>query len=188
MYSHFFKRFFDALISGLALIILFPLFILVGLIIYLQDRGPLIFKQRRVGRYGKEFVFYKFRSMPVNMGDFPSSEVHKIKITPFGKMIRRTSIDELPQLYNIFRGDMSIIGPRPPIPSQQNLIKLRRENGSLTCRPGLTGWAQVNSYDFMPDEVKANFDAEYARRISFLMDLNVFFKTFLYLTKKPPTY
>jgi len=111
-----------------------------------------------------------------------------IKITPFGKLIRRTNLDELPQFWNVLRGDMSFIGPRPPIPSQVNLIDLRKSNGSLMIKPGLTGWAQVNSYDNMPEEHKARFDGEYAKRISLKMDLLILLKTVVYFTKKPPTY
>ena len=188
MYRRYLKRFLDVFFSLIAIIILSPVFIVVGIIVFLQDYHWVIFKQTRVGRMAKLFTFYKFRSMPVNTPNVESSKVSQVKITPFGKIIRRTSIDELPQLFNILKGDMSIVGPRPPIPSQTRLIELRRKNSSLSCRPGLTGWAQINSYDFMPEEEKANFDGEYAKRISFSLDTQIILKTFLYLIKKPPTY
>lgn len=162
--------------------------LLCSIIIFIQDFGPVIFKQKRVGRHGKHFLFYKFRSMPVNTPNVISLEISQLKITPFGKIIRRTNIDELPQLFNIFKGEMSIVGPRPPIPSQTNLVEMRSKNGAVNCRPGLTGWAQVNSYDFMPEEQKAKFDGEYASNITIVMDIKIMIKTFTYLVKKPPVY
>lgn len=188
MYQIYIKRGLDIILSLSAIVILFPIGIICSLIIFLQDFGPVVFKQKRVGKDGRIFLFYKFRSMPVNTPNVQSSDVAKLKITTFGKIIRRTNLDELPQLINILKGDMSIVGPRPPIPSQVNLIELREKNGALNCRPGLTGWAQVNSYDFMPEEQKAKFDGHYASNVSFLMDVNIIMRTFLYLTKKPPTY
>lgn len=182
------KRSFDIIISICCLVFPAPILLLIALLIKLQDGGPVIFVQKRVGRGGKLFNFYKFRSMPVNTVNVPSSEIGKIKITALGRVFRRTNLDELPQMYNILIGDMSFIGPRPPIPSQIDLIELRRENRSLDIRPGLTGWAQVNSYDSMPVEVKAAFDGEYARNIGFCMDVKIILRTFIYLTKKPPTY
>lgn len=182
------KRLFDIVLAVFLIILLLPLYFLIGIIIFIQDFGTPIFKQMRVGKNGKEFMFYKFRSMPLRTPNVESHEKDKLKITPFGKFIRRTNLDELPQFFNVLKGDMSFIGPRPPIPSQENLIKLRRENKSLFLKPGLTGWAQVNSYDNMPEEVKAKFDGEYAKRISLRMDLLILLKTAVYFTKKPPTY
>lgn len=188
MYKQFFKRFLDIFGSVSVIILLSPLYLFTAIVIYLQDFGPFIFKQDRVGKDGVLFKFYKFRSMPINTPNVQSSETSKLKITAFGKFIRRTSIDELPQLINILKGDMSLIGPRPPIPTQINLIKLRTENGAINCRPGLTGLAQVNSYDFMPEEKKAEWDGKYASDISLKNDVLIVFRTFAYLTKKPPTY
>lgn len=188
MYKSVFKRLIDILISGVSILLLSPIYILTGLIIYLQDFGPVIFKQKRIGQNGVTFLFYKFRSMPINTPNVQSTEVNKLKITPFGKIIRRTSIDELPQLFNILKGDMSIVGPRPCIPTQGNLISLRSDNQALKLKPGLTGWAQINSYDFMPETEKAKFDGYYFTNLSFILDLKIIFSTFLYLLKKPPTY
>jgi O-antigen biosynthesis protein WbqP len=182
------KRVLDIIISIGGIFLLSPILLVIAILVKLQDGGPIIFKQKRVGKGGKLFNFYKFRSMPVNTANVPSAEFKKIKITPFGKILRRTNLDELPQLYNILIGDMSIIGPRPPIPSQIDLISLRHENRSINIRPGLTGWAQVNSFDAMPVEVKAAFDGEYARSISFSMDVKIILRTLVYLTKRPPTY
>jgi O-antigen biosynthesis protein WbqP len=126
--------------------------------------------------------------MPVETPNVESHEKDKLTITPFGKIIRRTNLDELPQLFSILKGDMSLIGPRPPIPSQDKLIEMRNENGAIHLKPGLTGWAQVNSYDNMPDDVKAAYDGYYYDNISFFLDVKIVLKTLLYLTKKPPSY
>lgn len=183
-----FKRLFDILLALSLIIALIPIHFIVGLIIFIQDFGTPIFKQMRVGKGGKQFMFYKFRSMPLKTPNVESHEKDKLKITLFGQFIRRTNLDELPQFFNVLKGDMSFIGPRPPIPTQENLIGMRRENKSLFLKPGLTGWAQVNSYDNMPKDVKAKFDGEYADRISLKMDLLILFKTVIYFTKKPPVY
>ncbi len=188
MYKSCFKRVIDILASLAVLLLLLPILVLISCIIYLQDFGPVIFKQKRVGKDGTVFNFYKFRSMPVNTPNVESHETKKLTITPFGKLIRRTNIDELPQLINILKGDMSLIGPRPPIVSQQELIELRETNGALSCKPGLTGLAQVNSYDHMSVEAKAKFDGIYVKNITFIGDVKIVLQTLLYLTKKPPTY
>jgi len=182
------KRLGDIALAISILLFLLPMYLLLALIIWLQDGGPAIFKQRRVGRNGQEFMFYKFRSMPVSTPNVESRETQKLQITPFGKFIRRTNLDELPQIYNVLRGDMSFIGPRPPICSQKELIEMRRANGALAIQPGLTGWAQVNAYDRMPPEQKAAFDGEYADRFSINIDLLILVKTVGYFFKKPPTY
>lgn len=182
------KRLIDILASIAVLILLSPILVLIALIVFFQDFHNPIFSQERVGKYGRNFRFYKFRSMPVNTPNVESHEREKLKVTPFGKLLRRSNLDELPQLVNILLGDMSLIGPRPPIPSQTNLIELRNENGSLNLRPGLTGWAQVNSYDYMPETEKAKLDGVYAQKISFALDVKIVLMTLSYLTKKPPTY
>jgi O-antigen biosynthesis protein WbqP len=182
------KRICDILLSVLLLLVLSPIYAILAIIISLQDGGPAIFKQKRVGRLGKEFLFYKFRSMPVSAPNVESRETQKIQITTFGKFIRRTNLDELPQFYNVLKGDMSFIGPRPPIPTQIDLVNMRRENGALALQPGLTGWAQVNSYDGMTSEQKAIFDGQYAQRFGLGIEILILFKTIVYFTKKPPTY
>lgn len=188
MYKSFFKRLIDVFLAFIVIVLLSPLLIIISLIIKFQDGGPVLFKQDRVGKNKVLFRIYKFRSMPVNTANVESHEVNKITITPFGKLIRRTNIDELPQFFNIMKGDMSLIGPRPCIPSQENLINLRYEGGAYSCLPGLTGLAQVNSYDNMPNEVKAKYDNEYANTISLMNDMKIVLNTFIYLTKEPPAY
>ena len=188
MYKHFFKRLIDILISLLVIIIFSPLYIVVALIIYLQDKGNPLFKQKRVGLHEAEFILMKFRSMPVNTANVASTEVAQLKVTPFGKFIRRTNLDELPQLFNILKGDMSLVGPRPSLLTQTELVDLRIEKNVYSCRPGLSGLAQVNAYDNMPVEEKAYWDAFYANNLTFMLDIKIIFKTFVYLTKQPPTY
>lgn len=188
MYKLFGKRLLDIFIVFSAVAILSPLMLIIALLIKIVDPGPIIFKQNRVGKGGALFSFFKFRSMPVNTGDLASDEVGKIKLTWVGKMIRRTNIDELPQLLNILRGDMSIVGPRPPIGTQSELIQLREENGALQLRPGLTGLAQVNSFDGMTVPEKAVFDGKYSTNVSFFKDVKIILNTVLYLFKPPPVY
>lgn len=188
MYRKFFKRGFDIFFSIIFLLLLSPILLCFGVIIYVQDGGPVFFSHKRVGKNGQLFMFHKFRSMPLNTPLVESNKISKIPIKPLGSFIRRTNIDELPQLLNILKGDMSLVGPRPPIPSQQELINLRKQNGSLFIRPGLTGWAQVNAYDNMPVSEKARYDGDYSRGVSFLFDTKIIIKTLFYLRKKPPVY
>ncbi|MBR9907052.1 MAG: sugar transferase [Gammaproteobacteria bacterium] len=187
-YQRFGKRFFDLFIVVSATLVLSPFMILIALLIKVFDPGPVIFKQKRIGHGGSVFDFYKFRSMPVNTGDLPSDKVGQVQLTWIGKFIRRTNLDELPQLFNVLKGDMSIVGPRPPIPAQTELTELRRENGALLCRPGLTGLAQVSSFDGMNVPEKAAFDGKYADSVSFWGDVSIILRTFVYLLKPPPVY
>jgi len=188
MYKHIGKRLMDLMVSCIALIVLSPLIFFVVLLIVLIDPGPVIFKQSRVGRGGVLFVFYKFRSMPVNTGDISSDKLGEIEISLIGRVIRRTNLDEVPQLFNILIGDMSIVGPRPSIPSQIELAQIRNRDGSIECLPGLTGLAQISSFDGMSVNEKAAFDKKYANSVSFINDLIIIFRTFYYLFKKPPVY
>ena len=182
------KRLLDIFIVFVAVVFLSPLMIIVALLIKIVDPGPIIFKQNRAGKNGESFSFYKFRSMPVNTGDLASDAVGQVKLTWVGKMIRRSNIDELPQLLNILNGDMSIVGPRPPLVTQEELLRIRKDNASLFTRPGLTGLAQVNSFDGMTVPEKAAFDGEYVKDISFYNDVKIILKTFLYLFSPPPVY
>lgn len=187
-YSRFGKRVCDVFLSVCALIALSPLLLLVALLIRLEDGGAVLFRQRRSGVDGELFELLKFRSMPENTADVPSGAAHSLKITRVGKFIRRSNIDELPQLINILRGDMSVVGPRPALSSQEVLLSIRRENSSIKLKPGLTGMAQVNSYDGMPEEEKAEFDGKYAARVSLVTDVWIILRTFGYLLKAPPVY
>lgn len=188
MYSSLGKRVFDVLASSAALVCLSPLMLLIAAAIRLGDRGPALFRQKRLGPGGHPFTLLKFRSMPVCTADLPSNQANGVQITPVGHLIRRTNLDELPQLVNILRGEMSVVGPRPALPSQSELTESRIFNGAVACRPGLTGLAQINSYDGMPPAQKAFWDGRYAARITFASDLRIILLTFRYLLKPPPVY
>lgn len=188
MYAGFLKRAFDIAVAAGSLILFSPLMAVVTIMIKIEDGGPVLFRQKRIGRNGSEFGFLKFRSMPVTAANVPSVDASEIKITKIGKIIRRTNIDELPQLFNVLRGEMSIVGPRPAIGSQTALVSMRAENGAENCLPGLTGLAQVNAYDGMPETEKAAFDGEYSADVSFFKDLKIISRTFSYMTRKPPVY
>jgi O-antigen biosynthesis protein WbqP len=126
--------------------------------------------------------------MPVGTGDMPSASAGSARVTKVGKLIRRTNIDELPQLFNVVEGDMSPVGPRPALPTQRQLCEYRAQNGALACKPGLTGLAQINSYDRMPEREKAEWDGRYASSVSVLTDIGIVVRTFSYLLKRPPVY
>lgn len=187
MYAAF-KRLADMLLASAGLLVLAPVMAAIAIAIKVSDPGPVIFRQMRTGAGGKAFAFYKFRSMPEATGDIPSDRLGEIRISPVGRFIRRTNLDELPQLWNVVKGEMSLIGPRPSLPSQTELIDLRRRNGALACRPGLTGWAQVHAYDGMSVARKAEFDGEYARRMSLGVDVLIAVKTCGYFLRPPPKY
>ena len=180
MYIKFFKRFIDIALSGIGLIVLAVPMAIVAIMINLEDPGQVIFKQKRIGLHKKYFNLYKFRSMKMDTPhDMPT---HMLKnpqqyILKVGVFIRKTSIDELPQLWNIFTGDMSIIGPRPALWNQDDLIAERDKYGANDIKPGLTGWAQINGRDELEIPVKAKLDGEYAEKMSFGMDVKCFFGT-----------
>jgi O-antigen biosynthesis protein WbqP len=188
MYIIFGKRWLDISLSLVAIVFLSPIFFMTALLIKIFDPGPIIFCQQRIGFCGSYFKLYKFRSMPLNTGDVPSDKIGQVQLTWIGRFIRRSNIDELPQLFNVLKGDMSIVGPRPPLGSQTELIELRRKNGSIRCRPGLTGLAQVSSFNGMKVSEKAEFDAHYSNSISIEKDILILLKTFPYLFKPPPVY
>ena len=174
------KRFIDFVLSLLGLIILSPVLLTFALIIRLTSPGPALFRQQRIGRGRSLFMMYKFRSMRIDTPE--NMPTHMLEhpeqyITPVGRFIRKTSIDELPQLFNIFLGDMSIIGPRPALPNQTDLLAERDKYGANDIRPGLTGWAQINGRDELPIPVKARYDGEYCENVSFLFDVKCFFMT-----------
>lgn len=179
MYKYF-KRILDFFISLIALIILSPLFLIIAIWIKTNSPGPVFFKQKRVGKNKDLFGIYKFRSM---RSDTPSDmPTHLLNdpaafITKSGKFLRKTSLDELPQLINIVKGEMAIIGPRPALWNQYDLIEERDKYGANDIRPGLTGWAQINGRDELEIPVKAKLDGDYVQNISFLFDSKCFFGT-----------
>lgn len=182
------KRMIDAVLAALGILALSPILLIVGLLIMLTDPGPILFRQERVGRNGILFRIYKFRTMPVGTKILPSDKLGPITLNWFARLLRRTNLDELPQLYNILKGEMSIVGPRPPIPSQVELLQIRAKNGALCCRPGLTGLAQVNGYNGMPVPEKAGYDGQYASQITFSGDARIVMRTISYLSRPPPVY
>lgn len=188
MYRRWLKRWLDIVLALAGLILLAPLMLIVAASIKAVDPGPIIFVQRRVGVDGRSFSFFKFRSMPWGTPEMTSDQVAELKLSVVGRFIRRTSVDELPQLLNVLRGDMSLVGPRPPIESQMELIALRRASGALACRPGLSGLAQVNSFDNMTVAQKAALDGEYALKLSLGLDIAILCRTIFYLIKPPPKY
>lgn len=174
------KRIFDIGVSAAALTLLLPLFALVALMIKFDSEGSVIFSQNRVGKNGNLFKVYKFRTMRVNAphetatSDLSDPYAH---ITRVGRVLRKTSIDELPQLFNVLRGDMSLVGPRPLIMSESDVHKLRMREGVYDVRPGVTGWAQVNGRDCVSAEEKVYFDKEYVIKRSVIFDMIIFAKT-----------
>lgn len=182
----FIKRFFDIVCSILGIIILCPVFIIVSILIKLESKGPIIFKQLRAGKNSKPFYIYKFRSMKIETpniatNDFTDSHVY---ITKIGKIIRKTSIDEIPQLFNILKGDMSIVGPRPVILEELDLIELRQSYNIDKILPGITGWAQINGIDNIGNEEKFKYDYEYLVNKGFRMDLYIIVMTALKVLKR----
>ncbi len=174
------KRVFDFLISALALVILSPVLFVVSFSIRVTTGASALFSQERIGRDQRPFTVYKFRTMkpsaPDNVATNDLDDADNY-ITRIGKFLRKTSIDELPQLLNVFKGDMSIIGPRPLIRSEAAIHDLRSQNGVYQIRPGLTGWAQINGRDYLTDEEKVDLDTEYLRRLSVKFDVLCIIRT-----------
>ena len=180
MYKSFFKRLFDFILSLGGIIVFGWLFILIAVLIKIDSRGPVLFKQKRVGKDKKLFDIYKFRTMYVDTPkDMPTHMLSNPDafITKVGKFLRKTSLDEFPQFFNIFKGDMAVIGPRPALWNQDDLIAERDKYGANNVRPGLTGWAQINGRDELEIPVKAKLDGDYVKNISFGMDCRCFFGT-----------
>ena len=180
MYRHFFKRLIDIICSFLGILFLgFPMLV-IALIIKIEDPGPALFKQKRVGIGKKHFMLLKFRSMKMDTPhDVPTHLLENPDqyILKSGKFLRKSSLDELPQIFNILAGQMSIIGPRLALWNQYDLIEERDKYGANDVLPGLTGWAQINGRDELEIPVKAKLDGEYVEKLSFGFDLKCFFKT-----------
>lgn len=176
------KRIIDILLSGLAIIILSPLLLILCIAIKLDSPGPIFFTQKRVGIHKTYFQIYKFRTMRTDTPkDMPTHMLENPEqyITKTGRFLRKTSLDELPQIFNIFKGDMSIVGPRPALWNQDDLVAERDKYGANDVTPGLTGWAQINGRDELEIPVKAKLDGEYVKKYGFTMDVRCFFGTFL---------
>jgi O-antigen biosynthesis protein WbqP len=180
IYGNGMKRIIDIFLSLMGLIVFSPLFLLLIVAIKLDSQGPVLFKQRRIGKGKREFLILKFRTMRIDTPkDTPTHLLSNPEtfITPIGKLLRKTSLDEIPQIFNIIKGEMSIIGPRPALWNQDDLVAERDKYGVNDLVPGLTGWAQINGRDELPIPVKAGLDGEYVKRFGFVMDLKCFFGT-----------
>ncbi len=180
MYQKFGKRLMDILLSGIALIPLSLVYLVLAVAIKIDDPGPVFFRQKRIGLHKTHFHILKFRTMKMETPrDVPTHLLENPEqyITRVGKILRKLSLDELPQVIQIFTGKMSIVGPRPALWNQYDLIAERDKYGANDVRPGLTGWAQINGRDELPIDVKAKFDGEYVENLSFAFDCKCFFGT-----------
>ena len=192
MYEHYLKRMIDVIASIAGIAVLSWIFLLIAIAIFLDDPGPILFAQKRIGKGKTRFSMHKFRSMKMDAPhDMPT---HLLKnpeqyITRVGKFLRKSSLDELPQIFDIFLGNMSIVGPRPALWNQEDLIAERDKYGANDVRPGLTGWAQINGRDELEISEKARLDGEYVKVLkrggwdAFLMDAKCFFRTFSSVAK-----
>lgn len=185
VYKHFLKRLIDTVLSLVGAIVLLPAFLLISIAVFIDDPGPVFFKQKRIGKNKKLFWLHKFRSMKVKTPDVPT---HLLEdpgqyITRVGRILRKTSLDELPQIYDILFGKMAIVGPRPALWNQDDLIAERDKYGANDVKPGLTGWAQINGRDELEIPVKARLDGDYVAALNtgrgkgFAMDIKCFFGT-----------
>jgi len=180
IYTGGFKRLLDIVVSLMGLTVFSPVFLLIIIAIKLDSKGPVLFKQRRIGKNKREFMILKFRTMRVDTPkDTPTHLLTNpdAYITKVGRFLRKSSLDEIPQILNILKGDMSIIGPRPALWNQDDLIAERDKYGANDLVPGLTGWAQVNGRDELPIPVKAEFDGYYVNNINLTLDLKIFWMT-----------
>ncbi|MCT0021402.1 sugar transferase [Weissella cibaria] len=178
MYERIWKRAFDILGAVFLLVLACVPMLMVAVLIKIESVGPIFFKQLRVGRYSKPFYLYKFRSMRIDTPEVSSNHLNGHKYVTFiGRIMRKTSVDELPQLFNVLKGEMSFIGPRPVIVSENEVVSERRNRRADRCLPGISGWAQVNGRDRVTAFQKVVYDAEYALDINFRRDLKILFLT-----------
>lgn len=180
------KRIFDFTVSLVLIIILIPVFLILALVVLIDSGSPVIFRQYRVGKGNKLFYIYKFRTMRVNTRNAATDDLEEAEqvITKSGHFLRKTSLDELPQLFNVLTGKMSFVGPRPLIPEEKEIRQIRKEYNVYSVRPGITGLAQVNGRDMLSAKEKALFDKEYVEKQSILLDVKIMFKTVLVVLKR----
>ena len=183
MYRHFFKRFFDFILSLLAIIVLSPVLLITAILVRSKLGSPVIFKQERPGKNEKIFTLYKFRTMTDEKDEEGNLLPDEIRLTRFGKLLRSTSLDELPELFNILKGDMSIVGPRPLLVSYLPYYT-EKEKHRHDVRPGLTGLAQVKGRNYIAWDERFKIDVEYVENLSFVLDIKIIFETVLIVLKK----
>lgn len=186
IYKSYLKRIFDITLAIVAIIILSPILLIIALFVKIDSKGPLFFKQLRVGKNKKEFYIFKFRTMKIDTPSYVPTfllENPEIHITKLGGILRKTSLDELPQLINIIKGDMSFIGPRPTIRKEIELYNEREKNRVYEITPGLTGWAQINGRDQISLEDKVKLDSYYLNNISLKLDMKILFLTIVKVIK-----
>ena len=187
MYAKYIKRWLDFFLSACGLVVLSPVFLMLAIAIKIDDPGPVFFKQKRVGIHKSHFYILKFRTMKMETPhDVPTHLLTNPEqyITRVGNFLRKTSLDELPQIAQIFTGKMSIIGPRPALWNQYDLIEARDAYGANDVRPGLSGWAQINGRDELPIDIKARYDGEYVEKLSFAFYCKCFFGTIVKVLKR----
>ena len=180
MYRNYAKPFLDLCFAFAALLVALPIFVIIALLIKLEDGGPILFTHKRFGQNKQPFKIYKFRTMKTTAPrDTPTNNLLNPEehITRFGRIMRKLSLDEIPQLINVIKGEMSIVGPRPVVLKETDLIALRQKYKANSCKPGITGWAQVNGRDEVRIAEKAKMDGEYAKKLSPLMDLKCILMT-----------
>ena len=183
MYRHLFKRFFDFILSLLAIIVLSPVLLITAILVRSKLGSPVIFKQERPGKNEKIFTLYKFRTMTDEKDEEGNLLPDEVRLTKFGKMLRSTSLDELPELFNILKGDMSIVGPRPLLVSYLPYYT-EKEKHRHDVRPGLTGLAQVKGRNYIAWDERFKIDVEYVENLSFVLDIKIIFETVLIVLKK----
>ena len=187
MYKKIIKRTIDLLLSIVGIVVLAIPMLIIAILIKIDSKGPVFFKQKRVGIHKTYFEIYKFRTMKIDTPhDVPTHQLQQpnLYITKVGAFLRKTSLDEFPQLFNIFRGDMSIVGPRPALWNQYDLLEERDKYGANDLKPGLTGWAQINGRDELEITVKVKLDGIYVIKMSFLFDCKCFFMTVIRVIKR----
>lgn len=180
------KRMTDLLVATLLIIILFLPMLLIAMWIKLDSEGPVLFKQKRKGQYDGHFTIYKFRTMAIDTPNLATDELQNAAtfITKSGHFLRKTSLDELPQLFNILKGEMSFVGPRPALYNQYDLISKREQLNVHAAKPGLTGYAQVNGRDLISDEDKVKYDAYYVQYSSVWLDIKIVYQTVVRVFKQ----
>lgn len=180
-------RFIDITAATVGLMVLGPLMGLVAILIKINSKGPALFRQTRIGKNGKPFTCYKFRTMRIDTENRPSHEVEAAQITSVGRVLRRLKIDEIPQLMNVLRGEMSLVGPRPCLPSQEELLAARQKSGALEVLPGITGQAQIEGVDMSEPIRLAEIDGHYAKSRSLRQDLTILLKTVSHIASNKGT-